>query len=91
MFLLAGFHNTEKTIIDLHTQLFVDKYEHSYLHSGILGLKNICYSCFINSVLQCLSHTLEITDVFLTLEFKMELSLSRYRVGDTQRQAYIFL
>ena len=36
-----------------------------YNNKGISGLKNIGNSCYMNTAIQCLSHTLELTEYFL--------------------------
>lgn len=47
------------------TQLSLDAIEAAYLNSGIAGLPNFGNTCYMNSTIQCLSHTLEMTDIFL--------------------------
>ena len=39
-----------------------------YNNKGLSGIVNLGNSCYINSAIQCLSHTLELTDFFLLLE-----------------------
>lgn len=51
------------------TQLPLDPIEAAYLSGGIIGMINIGNSCYMNCVMQCLSHTLEMTDIFLTNDY----------------------
>ena len=47
--------------------------EAAYCSGGITGLQNLGNTCYINCVMQCLSHTLELTDIFLTNQFNSSL------------------
>ena len=51
------------------TQLSLDKVEAAYLTGGIVGISNWGNTCYMNSMIQCLSHTLEMTDIFLSRDF----------------------
>ena len=51
------------------TQLSLDEVEAAYLTGGIVGISNLGNTCYMNSMIQCLSHTLEMTNIFLSRDF----------------------
>jgi len=49
--------------------------------NGIVGLKNLGNTCFMNSILQCLSHSPKVREYFLTKKYKEDLCASSKMQG----------
>ena len=45
-----------------------------YANKGLCGLKNLGNSCFMNTAIQCLSHTTELTTYFIDKDFVNDLN-----------------
>ena len=58
-----------------HYNLLVKK--DVYTGNGLSALINIGNSCFVNSILQCLSNTLKLTDYFLSTQYKEDIDTKK--------------
>ena len=61
-----------------------------YTNKGLSGIVNLGNTCYINSAIQCLSHTLELTDFFLTNEWKSYVN-KEYEYNNFANQWYRLL
>lgn len=66
--------NTYTTMVfDMYTQYELQEPKSRYLGKGLTGLVNMGNTCFMTSVLHCLSHTLKLTDYFLSNRYKEDI------------------
>jgi ubiquitin carboxyl-terminal hydrolase 8 len=66
------------------------KYYNEYNNKGLSGIVNMGNTCYINSAIQCLSHTLDLTDYFLTKKWETDIN-NEYKYNNFAKQWYRLL
>ena len=69
---------------DFHKNHSLQLKKNVYFGKGLCGILNIGNTCFINSILQCLSNTLKLTDYFLSTNYRND-----YTNKDHKNEFYI--
>lgn len=64
---------------DFHKHYELKIKKNVYKSKGLSGLLNMGNKCFLNGILQCLSHSLKLTDYFLSGQFKEDLNTKTHR------------
>jgi ubiquitin C-terminal hydrolase len=58
--------------MDKHKEYKLKLPRSAYEKKGLTGIENLGNTCYVNSIIQCLSNTLKITDYILTNEYKKD-------------------
>lgn len=76
MFYHKNINSSSKKDISIEeiTSIDVSKFLDNSSIGGLAGLKNLGNTCFMNSAIQCLSHTMDLTMYFLLNKFSKEIN-----------------
>lgn len=69
---MVKLQNSSKTEYDFYKNHEITLPKKKYWKRGLSGLINLGNTCFLNSIIQCLSNTIKLTDYFLSNEYKNE-------------------
>lgn len=72
-----------------HYELIVNK--KAYTTKGLCGLLNLGNKCYLNSILQCLSNTLSLTDYILSSKYKQDFDNTHHKNEHYFLHSYVTL
>lgn len=73
--MFSDFEKEDKEAYDYYTNYNLKIKRQIYKENGLCGLINIGNKCFMNSIIQCLFHTLSFSDYLLSCDYKKDLTV----------------
>lgn len=78
--------------MDKHKEYKLKLQKSVYMKKGLTGLENLGNTCYVNSIIQCLSNTLKITDYIISNEYKKDDPREKNKTKENHKitLSYIF-
>ena len=76
---------------DFHKNYELQIKKSTYMKKGLCGLINLGNKCFLNSIIQCLSNSLKLTDYILSAQFKDDFDSKTHKNEHYLLNSYVLL